>query len=681
MRRLPLAIAAILISSPASAQTILGYQLGIVQSAGGTFGDPINPLIIEGQDAGDAVQQIQGVQLNTTLVGNLTVDINSNSLQHGFVFGVAATQLLPFATPEEQAGLLDQQLTTLNANATYLARYTAARWRLQFGAGYNFGLNGRIPNGADGAVGAAAAGAILPEFQAGFFAFNAQTHALNAGLQYQLNRNRWDLQAALDYNYTINGLFTLAAGGLGGGGGIGGGALGAGTNIGAFIPQNVHTITPQIQYRQRLTARDTITVNANSVLAITQEALDDVDITTATTTVIVPAVPALPATLINNLTVEYTHNPNQERQFGANATATYGMRVPTDQFAIPIAGGGFRGDTIIWQVAALYRDTLPLQTRIQATAGVAQATLLLPPLGIAGNPDDFDPVVSNLQPIFNVTLQRRFNPVEVALTAGRAVGVGAFGASALIADNAALTFTHVTEWEMPLTTTVGFNVQRTKGVGAELFRNVNVNDPIVVAFNNQGAGANVQLALPLYREDPLAFDLAGTYNYAYNDLDPNDVNPDIAPIEQHVALLSLRGTFGRGAAQAAVGAGGRRDTDELDAFSADPRNGSPLITQRLLQQGAPVMERGDRPGLPPRQRRDSRQAYQQSLRQEALEREARERSDAIQGVGSYEDEEKRRLEEEKKRQERAKEEREQDEAFPDTGVALPPASPPPPPKN
>jgi len=78
----------------------------------------------------------------------------------------------------------------------------------------------------------------------------------------------------------------------------------------------------------------------------------------------------------------------------------------------------------------------------------------------------------------------------------------------------------------------------------------------------------------------------------------------------------------------------------------------------LVQQGARnFAPPGQRPGQAPEARRDSRQAYQQSLRQQKIEQDARERSAAVQGTGSYQDEERRAQERDKKAAEAREEER------------------------
>jgi hypothetical protein len=133
-----------------------------------------------------------------------------------------------------------------------------------------------------------------------------------------------------------------------------------------------------------------------------------------------------------------------------------------------------------------------------------------------------------------------------------------------------------------------------------------------------------------------------------------------APLLTHVGLFTIRGLWGRGPAQRAVGAGGVVSTDELDAFSQNPLTGAPLVTQRLMNQGARFLDQGRRPGEGPEQRRDSRQAFQQSLRQQKLEEEAKKRSDLVQSVGTYQDDERRaqeraREEQKKKESERTRE--------------------------
>jgi hypothetical protein len=151
---------ALLLAAPAAAraQTVLGYQLGVTQSVGGTFGDNAQALITPGgadPDGGAAarVQQLQGIQLNTGVTGNLTLDLVGRSWTQGLVLGTAVTQIVPTAVPDDLPAVLQQRTTTLAANATYLARLTRPRWSLLLGGNYAFGLNGRLQSGADGTAG------------------------------------------------------------------------------------------------------------------------------------------------------------------------------------------------------------------------------------------------------------------------------------------------------------------------------------------------------------------------------------------------------------------------------------------------------------------------------------------------------------------------------------------------
>jgi hypothetical protein len=213
--------------------------------------------------------------------------------------------------------------------------------------------------------------------------------------------------------------------------------------------------------------------------------------------------------------------------------------------------------------------------------------------------------------------------------------------------------------ERRLVTTAGVNVNRTRGVGQELFALPAEATVVAAAFDNDGLGANLGMTLPVWSAGDLSVDAALAYNF--NRVMVGLQVPGLPPeLVTHVGLFTLRGLFGRGTAQGAVGAGGRTDADELDAFSADPRSGAPLITARLLRQGAPMIDPTPRPGAEATGRADSAQAYRQSLRQQGIEREARARAGAIESVGSYQDEERRALEREKAELQRRREERTRD---------------------
>lgn len=709
-RGLLVGVATLVTPGLASAQVVLGYQLGLTQSVGTTLGDNLNTQTLLAQQnqanqgaadptrpggaaapttpantqtAGLSVSALQGVQLNTQATANLTLDIVTRTFNHGFVLGMAVGQLVPLAVPESEVQVggepvdinaqLRERITTVQATATYLARLQLSTWTLSLGANYAFGLNGRLNNGASGGVGGAGGVGTLPAAPAGAFAFNGITHTAGGLFQLQITKLRWDLVFGTNYSYAQNGIYTLAAGALGGQGQAGAAA----TNLGAFIPANLHVITPTLVARARLGRRGLLTTDANVSYNVANEIRDGFEVFLDGTTVVTRAPPPPPQTLINNLRLEYGHQFGRERTVGVDVQGTLSFRVTTDAQGVKLPGVGLRADSLIYTARAFWRDTLPWELRVNAAVGAAQATLFQAPLGGAGgDPDAFEPVRSNWEPVGTLTLQRRFNPIDVTLVAARNVGVGALGASAIVAESAAITFQHIAEFgERRLVSNLGFNANRTQGVGQELFEGFAANDPLVAAFNNYGLGATAGFAMPILVSGPFSVDAVLTYNFNWVDTDPNDVT-NIAPLATHVGLLTLRAIFGRGTAQGASGAGGQVDTDELDAFSANPATGAPLLTQRLLRQGAPL-QTGARPGEPPEARRDSRQAYQQSIRQQAIEQEAREKAGAMLGVGSSIEEEKRALEREKAEQKKREEERSRDFGeWPSESVPLPETPPP-----
>lgn len=683
-------IAILVMPGWAAAQVVFGYQLGVTQSVGTTVGDDLNTItFLAEQDNGNTqtnansdmgaagattvqptdvttagvnVSALQGIQLNTQATANLTFDIITRTLNHGLVLGLAVGQLIPVAVPDSQIEVageavdlnaqLRERINTLQASATYLARLQRATWSLAFGGNYAFGLNGRLSNGASGGVGAAVT--TLPAAQAGAFAFSGVTHTAGSQIQLQVTKQNWDLVLGTTYNYSKNGIYTLAAGAVGGQGQAGAAA----TNVGAFVPANLHAITPTLVTRLRLGRRGVLSLNANSTYSVASEILDDFAVEVNGETIITRAPAAPPETLINTARLEYSHQFGRTRTVGANFASTLSFRVASDAGGVALPGATLATDALINTVQVFFRDNLPWQVRANLSAGVAQSTLYQAPFG---SPVDasapFALVRSSPEAVGNLTLQRRFEPIDVTLVAARGVGVGALGASAIVAESAGLTLQHILDLgERRLVTSLGANAQRTQGVGQELFGGVDPNDPLVAAFNNYGYGATAAMALPLIVTGPFSVDATLTYNYNWVNTDPGDLIDGLTPLATHVGLFTLRGVFGRGTAQGAAGIGGRVDSDELDAFSANPASGAPLLTQRLLRQGAPL-QTGERPGEAVQPRRDSRQAYRQSIRQQKIEQEARQAAGAMLGTGSSEVEEERALEEEKEKQKKLEEER------------------------
>lgn len=688
MRRLAWSALLVLLAPATAAgqQSVVGYQLGVTQSAGTTIGDiqvavADDPTLQQGvavdQDQA-VVSQVQGLQLTTTANGNLTLDVATRTLNHALALGVGFAQLVPTLLPRDEDGNVQQGVvadatTTFQANFNYLALIQRPTWGFSLGAGYGFGLNGLLQNGADGRVQGVQAGAQnnVPGQQVGAFSFNGQTHNVNGLLIYQLTPSlRWDFTLQGNYNYTRNGVFTLAAGALG----QQNQANAAATNLGAFVPATVHTITPSANLRARVGLRGQFDANALVAYTLAEEVDDSVTITGTTTQVFRAAQPP-PATLLNQLTLQYAYNPNDDRSFGIQGIGSLNYRVPTDAQGIELAGAGLSTDTLITTARVFYSDLLPWEVRITIGAGASQAHLFQAPLGAQEDLETFEPIRSNWEPIFDLTLNRRFDPVDVSLLANRTVAVGALGVSAIVTENANLVFNYLADFgEVSPQLTVGFNANRVRGVGRDLFNIPNPNDPAVLAFNNQGFGVNVGLNIPLFESGGLSFDLAATYNFNYVDPDP-DGALNLDPLATHTAIGTLRGLYGRGTAQRAAGAGGRSLSDELDAFTADPATGSPLLSNQLMEAGDPL-QLGRRVGRPPEPRRDSRQAYQRQIQQQAAEQAAREKAGVVQSVGTVQEEARRAAEEEARR--KAEEEKEPPEIPPPWPAPGSTTAPPPP---
>ncbi len=644
-------------------QTVVGYQLGVSQSAGTTLGDiqVVTPQLQDPQgqqvqvDPNQAaVAQTAGLQLTTAVNGNLTLDIATSTFNHAFVLGLGAAQLIPTLVPTDedgnvQQGVVADRTTTFQVNANYLAILQRATWSFALGLGYGFALNGLLGSGADGRLQGGqlgTAGNNVPGAQAGAFSFNGQTHTANGRLTLQLTPSlKWDLTLDGNYSYTRNGIFTLAGGALGAQNQVGAAA----TNLGAFVPATIHTVQPALRFRRLLGRRGQLDVDAVVTYTLAEQIDDRVTVTGTTTQIFRAAAPP-PTTLLNQLTLQYTYNMNDDRAFGLQAIGALNFRVPTDAQGFVLAGQGISSDTLIYTFRAFYTDVLPWELRVTLGAGAAQANLFQPPLGAQAALDDFEPVRSNWEPIADLSIARRFDPVDITLFGQRAVATGALGISAIVTESANLVFAYTGSFgEFRPQVAVGFNANRVRGVGRELFPTANPNDPAVLAFNNQGFGANVNLTLPLFEAAGLSFDLTGTYAFNYLDPDPDGVL-NIDPLVTHAIVGTLRGIYGRGTAQVAADVGGRTLEDELDAFTADPVNGSPLLSNQLMNAGDPLQQ-GRRVGRPPEQRRDSRQAYQQAIQQQAREQKAREQSGVLQSEGTTQEEARRAAEAEQKRKE------------------------------
>ncbi len=717
MRRPLILLPILLAATPAhAAETLFGYQLGISQSAGGNATDNPQNFVATATTSvitvGTApIQRLSGYQFATQGSANVTVDVLTDTIDHGLLFGALFSQLVPVGVPADVLPTLRDQVSTVQATATYAARVVRPTWGIGFGGGYIFASNGRLDQGADGSqTGIGGQGSTLPGLAVGNFIINGRTQTANGQFQLQLTHTTWDLNFNARYNYTQNGVFTLAVGGDPSPDGTVSQPRSA---AGAFFPATSHNINPTLVYRHRIGTRNVFTASA-LYTQIIPVALDGRLVTATGATV--PAQALLPET--GNITglLGYQYTLNDLSNAGIQLSAIHTRRVPTTNTATtvmgrmlmpgaPLPGGGLLADTLLLEAEAIFQGRVrALELGIGIQGGIASALLFQQPLGTAttcltgcgAGSAIFDAPSRVFQPIFAVNLQRRFNPIDVTLSAGQRITTGALGASAIRVQGAALTLRHQLDISQNynLVTSVGFNLARTRGIGTTLLPTTNADPLLSAATNNDSVGANVALGMPLFRAGDLAFDINATYGYTFADLDPDKqrmrMNPrgmamggartctmltpectGLDPSTTHTGIVSIRGTFGRGPLQQ-----GNRNR-ELDAFSQDPRSGSPLTTATLTNQGARLLNgtAGTAPGRPPEAPRDSRQAYEVSRKQEDSDRESRRRADLVVGSKTILEEEEDARQAAQKAREARREGRTRE--FGDA----PPPPPPPPPKS
>jgi hypothetical protein len=602
-------------------QSIFGYQLGLTQSFTSLLTDSRQLFIIPGQaataTAAPAVFRSGGVQSNTQATANVTLDLVGTRWSHALLAGVAVGQLLPIGTPDE-AITLRQARTTFAATASALTRYASDRFSFALNAAYALNVNGQLPLDGDGGVAGAAANPTQAGQRVGFLVLNQTTHGVTGRALLQLTRSRWDLDAGLGYTWQQNALFALTP--QLAGANVGVGAAGAGTAAGAFVPATVHAIRPELIHRLRLGPRWMWRHDLAAPLQL--------PVSPSAEDIAGGAVAIVPTTFATTLRSELEHRVDDDTSVALDVRGGLNLRVPTSiqagvgaylgaPLVDPTTGGsyGLRLDTIIYSAELAWRTRVRrLDLRIQATAGVSQPLLFQPGLGSATVAAPFydAPVVASLQPVVSLTLERRFDPLDLQLLAQRRVGVGGLGAAAVTTESAALTagYTLALSASRALRLNAGVNASRIRSIDQNLLPVPDVVAPLALALNADAIGALFGAELPITQGDGL--DVAASASYAFTFSDPTVgqvamVAPgQLEAFSAHNFLLSIRATVGRGAADAARSAERR----ELDAFERDPVRGSPLLSARLMNQGRSLAEgtRGERPGLPPAAARGEAQA-------------------------------------------------------------------------
>lgn len=644
-RLLTAAVLAAAVAAPELAwgqQTVFGYQLALSQSASTIVTDDQALLGLQFQDVDqETVTQLQGLQLNTGLNANITYDIFTRSLEHAFLVGAGFNQIIPTLAPE---GAVLNGITGLNATATYLARLQRATWGLAFGGGYSIASNGRLRTAADGGAAGQGGGGLpantLPGSNFGPFVVNGITQALNARTQLQVLRATWDLDIEAAYAFTENGIFTLAPGAVGG-------QVGGQTALGAFVPLTTHSLSPRVGVRKRFGRSHLLSANANVFVTLPlpadPEELPNPD-DPESPFLVFPIQPVGPS-ILNSADVAYGYEFDEQHRLGLTGGVAFSLRRPIEQRTnvfvdstgrerselvfLPSETVGFAADTLIYNAQLTYFVFLrALELGVTLSGGIAQPRLWQFPIGLGNGQVFTSPAVANIEPIFTVSLSRRFEPIDVTLNVGRNVGVGGLGASAIVSENANL----VLGYRLPfsrradartLDMALGVTAARVRGAGREFLPDAPPapeGGALLVAAltDNNNVGTVASAGTVLYEEGALRIASTLMYQFVYNDLNPRGevglpVLQDSATT--HNVMLTVIGTFGRGPLQERSG-----DLGELDAFSRNPTSGSPLTSARLTNAGMRLDgTAGSAPGRPAEPRRDSRESYRRLLETEAAE--------------------------------------------------------------
>lgn len=629
-------------------RSVFGYQLALSQSAGTIVTNDQALLGLQFQNVDqETVTQLQGLQLNTGINANVTYDIFTRSLEHAFLAGAGFNQIIPAFAPE---GAVLNGITGLSATATYLGRLQRATWGLAFGGGYTVASNGRLRTGADGGAagqGGGLPGNTLPGASFGPFVVNGITHGLNARTQLQVLRNTWDLDLETAYAFSANGIFTLAPGAVGA-------QAGGATALGAFVPLTTHSFAPRLGARKRFGRSHLLSVNAgaafNLPLSADPEELPNPD-DPQSPFLVFPIQPVGPS-ILNSADLTYSYEFDEQHRIALTGGAAFNLRRPIEQRTnvfvdstgrerselvfLPSETVGFAADTLIYSAQLTYFVFFrKLELGVTLAGGVAQPRLWQFPIGLGNGQIFTSPAVANIEPTFAVTLNRRFEPIDVILNVGRNVGVGGLGASAIVTENANLVLTYRLPFSRradarTLDMSLGVTAARVRGAGREFLPDAPPPPEggallIAALTDNNNVGTVASAGTVLYEDGP--FRVAGTlmYQFVYNDLNPRGevglpVLQDSATT--HNIMLTVLGTFGRGPLQERSG-----ELGELDAFSRNPNSGSPLTSARLANAGMRLDgTSGSAPGRPPETRRDSREEYRRMLEAEAAESEAPRRA-------------------------------------------------------
>ncbi|MCK6551473.1 hypothetical protein L6R52_36895 [Myxococcota bacterium] len=644
----------------------LGYRIGVAEGITASVSDQlVTSTTAAALGLGDATVRLEGLLFTTTLAGSLALDVLTPSLNHAAIASAAFSQTVP------AAGARDT-VSTFELGARYAGVRQRPTWGVALGGGWRFQSNGRLVEARDGSAPGTDGGDGLRPLST--FVAGGQIHTLDATTQLQLLREDWDGTFGLAWVFSHNGVFDLAPRPPGPqdsanrGPIIGPGANFARTNAGAFVRASTHVLTPSLSLRTRVGTSGVFIASAASTWTMPMQ--------TWTSTIGRAGPIPVPKTLISVGALRYVRFVGRERQgqLGVQGSVTYGLRAPQDRATLlTVLDAPLERDSMITELAATWDAPLPWRVGMSMMVGAAQGWIFQPPLGTSRAVEDgaFETVRSAWEPIFGLTLSRTFEPVNANLAVTRRIGVGALGASAVVAEGASLTVGWQPRiYDRRAQLAAGVSVSRTRAVGRELF-DVELTcrsllDPtcplgtVQLASDNHGFGANVSGALPVFSWGQFSGAATATYTGSWFDPDPSGylrVNTGLAqePFTTHMLLVTLDVSFGRGTPREL--APGEAEGRELSAFSADPATGSPLTSARLMRSGMLLDgTAGRRPGEAPMQDAGTRRAWMETQRALASDREARARAEAVRGSASIQEEgaeaEKKQAEERRAREEK-----------------------------
>ena len=655
-------------SNARAAQGVFGYQLGVSETFTTSLSDDESEFLLAADEAAGVVR-LTGLRSTTAVVANLTYDIVGRVVDHAFLVGLTVTPVVPLSVPVGVTRALDETTLGLVATAGYIARHVRPRWGLAFGTNYGFSMDSLMGLGATGADAAFAPSTVGDAGAGSAFLVRGQTHVGNVDGELQLTRFRWDATFGLNYGITHGGLSPVGVAGVDDATlALAGEAAGA-TSRGEFVRATTHALTPSIVFRRRVGRRHTFSMRASTTYTLPDDRGAD-------PTEAGPLPLTTPETLTNGFTVDWAYTASARRTLGALTTMSFGLRTVADasgrvaydrsDSALTLAP-----DAFVIQLRGTYDETLRWgDIEITASLGVGVPMLMQWPIGQATfcgpkssgtaerTPCTFtddttgttaegstyayafskahfydttlypeierrptmvgDAVAATPEPVFTVTAARTFEPVRLTVSAGRNVGLGTLGAPAIVTNFLTTGAAWVIDFgTRALTLTGGASLAEVFGAGSlppprsepppTGAATDAAAEPEPLPTDGFTAGLTFGAGMPLFDAGDMSMD--ATFAYGFR----RSVVPVRDPFSAHTMFLTLRATYGRGPLQAG------RDvfrTAELDAFTRNPESGSPLVSARLINQGARFLDgaAGRRPGEAPRIETRA-EAWEQNLSQ------------------------------------------------------------------